>query len=203
MTPSVTALVVATVVPAALAGLALARRRRDRTAWAYALGMLTLAAESGAATWLATATETPADRDLGLRLLTAAGLVASYAWAAFIVLFLHPAGVPIARAWRLALAGAGLATVGLAALAAVAPPYLVADVTAPFYAARLDTGGRAAVIAELLLTVAVLAGLEAALRRSRSTERWRTKYLVLGLGAIFAVRFYFQAQVLLFNAVLA
>jgi putative PEP-CTERM system histidine kinase len=79
----------------------------------------------------------------------------------------------------------------------------VAEFTAPFHAARLDDAGRTAVIAQLLLTVGVLAGLEAALRRSRSTERWRTKYLVLGLGAIFAVRFYFVAQVLLFHAILA
>jgi putative PEP-CTERM system histidine kinase len=203
VTPSLAALIAAAVVPASLAVLALARRRRDRTAWAYGLGMLALAAESAVGLWLVAATETPADRDVGLRALTAAGLVVSFAWAAFMVLFLHPPAAPVARAWRLALGGLGLATVGLGALAAVAPPYLIADVTGAFYAARLDTGGRAVVIAELLLTVAVLAGLEAALRRSRATERWRTKYLVLGLGAIFAVRFYFQAQVLLFHAVLA
>jgi putative PEP-CTERM system histidine kinase len=203
MTPSVIALIAATVVPTALAAVAVARRRRDRTVWAYALGMAALAAESAAALWLATATEAPSDRDLGLRVLTATGLAVSYAWAAFVVLFLHPAAGRVGRPWRLALAGGGIVTAGLAALTALVPPYLVAEFTAPFHAARLDAAGRAAVIAQLLLTVGVLAGLEAALRRSRSTERWRTKYLVLGLGAIFAVRFYFEAQVLLFHAVLA
>jgi putative PEP-CTERM system histidine kinase len=203
MTPAVVALIVATAVPAALAVAAVVRRRRDRTAWAYALGMAALAVESAAALWLVAATETPADRDLGLRAVTAAGLAASYAWAVFVVLFLHPAASRVGRPWRLALAGGGMATAGLAALAAVVAPYLIADVTAPFYAARLDDSGRYATVAQLLLTVGVLAGLEGALRRSRSTERWRTKYLVLGLGAIFAVRFYFEAQVLLFHAVLA
>jgi putative PEP-CTERM system histidine kinase len=76
-------------------------------------------------------------------------------------------------------------------------------IPAPFFAARLDLSGRVAVIVQILATVGILGGLEACLRTSKGTSRWRVKYLILGLGGIFLVRFYLLGQLLLFNVLMA
>ena len=52
----------------------------------------------------------------------------------------------------------------------------------------------------LLGTALVLMNLERLLRTSTGVMRWRLKYLVLGLGIIFAVRLYTLSQQLLYNS---
>src|SRR5262249_18430917 len=49
----------------------------------------------------------------------------------------------------------------------------------------------------------VLAGLEACLRTSHGPVRRRTKFLVLGLGGIFLVKFYLLSQAALFRSLTA
>src|SRR5262249_20145489 len=69
-----------------------------------------------------------------------------------------------------------------------------------FLYAETTLVGQIGVVIELLSTIAVLYGLEPSLRNTRGSLRWRLKYLTLGLGAIFAVRFYLLSQILLFHA---
>jgi putative PEP-CTERM system histidine kinase len=69
-----------------------------------------------------------------------------------------------------------------------------------FAVALLTRVGVVSVALQLVLTVAVLAGLEACLRTSRAS-RGRIKYLVLGLGGVFLVRFYVLSQVALFREI--
>src|SRR5450432_970045 len=52
----------------------------------------------------------------------------------------------------------------------------------------------------LLGAVLVLINLERTFRASVGTMRWRIKFMVLGLGVLFAVRLYTSSQVLLFHA---
>jgi signal transduction histidine kinase len=59
------------------------------------------------------------------------------------------------------------------------------------------------VIVELVASVALLTGLEAALRVARRDARSRIKYLVLGLGGLLLGRFYFLSRVALFNVEMA
>jgi len=62
---------------------------------------------------------------------------------------------------------------------------------------------RLAAVMQILLTVGILAGLEGCLRTSRDDNRHRVKYLVLGLGGVFLLRFYVLSQILLFNVLSA
>ena len=53
----------------------------------------------------------------------------------------------------------------------------------------------------LLGSVLVLMNLERTYRAAVGTMLWRIKFMILGLGVIFAVRAYVSSQVLLFHAV--
>jgi hypothetical protein len=186
---------------AALVGLPAPRGRLQR---AFALGMLAFAAEGVATYWLLARTETPEERRAWLRAVAALGVMAPLAWALFVARLGHPAppGRPGAvRRAALAL-GVALAAAGVLAVA-VLPAFLVADVPGPFHAVRLDRVGQGAIVVQLLLSAGVLAGLERCLRTSRATARWRVKYLALGLGGIFLVRFYLLSHALLFQVVMA
>src|SRR4030095_2649642 len=55
----------------------------------------------------------------------------------------------------------------------------------------------------LVLSGAVLAGVEACLRTSRGVSRGRIKYLMLGLGGVFLGVFYVLSQVTLFRGITA
>jgi hypothetical protein len=79
------------------------------------------------------------------------------------------------------------------------PFFLVSNAPGPFRYAQLSLLGQGGIAIELLATIAVLYGLEPSLRNSHGSVRWRLKYLALGVGGIFAVRFYLLSQVLLFR----
>jgi hypothetical protein len=66
---------------------------------------------------------------------------------------------------------------------------------------RVGTAGLALNLLVLLGSVLVLMNLENTFRASVGMMRWRIKYMVLGLGALFAVRAYSSTQLLLFKAV--
>lgn len=66
---------------------------------------------------------------------------------------------------------------------------------------RLAAPGTILYLLFLLSAVLVLMNLERTFRAAVGTMRWRVKFLVLGLGVIFAVRTYISSQVLLFRAI--
>ena len=53
----------------------------------------------------------------------------------------------------------------------------------------------------LLACVLILANLERTLRASTGAKRWRIKFIVLGLGCLFAVRIYTISQTLLYSSI--
>ena len=53
----------------------------------------------------------------------------------------------------------------------------------------------------LLMLTVVLANFEMTLRSANLEQRWRIKYLILGLGSIFAVMIYVLSQALLFSSI--
>ncbi len=190
-------IVLATLSSVALAGVALARRPRGRLQWSFALGMAGFALESLTA---GAALAAPGDRVLWLHAVQVAGLALLLPWGAFVATLAYPRETAWPPGRRL-LAAAGAATVlGAAAMVALGRALEVSAV--PLASARLEPAGRIAAVVQLMATVAVLAGLEACLRTSRRETRWRIKYLLLGLGGIFLVRFYLLTHFLLFHVLL-
>jgi len=129
------------------------------------------------------------------------GLLSLLPWT-FFVAMLADLQVPLLpRVWSI---GAGLA-VALAGAAAVAvtlhPAFTIGTGGWDLTGARLNATGRVGTIVELLLTVGILVGLESCLRTARGDNRRRVKYLVLGLGGIFLIRFYVLSQMLLFQGI--
>ncbi len=186
-----------------LAGAALLPRARGTAHWGFALGMLGLAAETAALYGLLTFTDDSEGRLLFLQTWAVAGLVTLVPWGYFIVAVSSGTVSSWPRSLRYALAGGSVVLLGGAAAVLGLPTFQIADVPGPFYAARLEAVGRWAVVFQLAATAAILAGLEACLRTSKSEMRWRIKYLVLGLGGIFLMRFFLLSQMLLFQIVMA
>jgi putative PEP-CTERM system histidine kinase len=185
-----------------IAAAALARRARGRLEIAFGLGMLGFAAESMASWVLVTQTELPDERLLWLRLVITLGLVPFAAWADFIMALLATESAR-SRTDRLTLAFTAIGLIGAAAWTWMATPFQLPDVSAGFYAARLSPAGLPVLIVQMLGTVGLLGGLEVCLRACSRDRRWRLKYVILGLGVVFLVRFYLLSQILLFHVVLA
>ena len=187
----------------AMAGGVLLQRRPGRSKWSFAGGMVAFAAEN-VATWvLVTQSELAEDRYLWLHVVQIIRLVAMPLWVLFVGSLLCPREDRLPTGWRFAVLGASAAAVAGAAATVWMPAFTVAEVTGPFLAARLDVLGRYMVCGELLLTVVILGGLENALRGAHKDTRWRIKYMILGLGGVFLVRFYFLAQLLLYHVLFA
>jgi putative PEP-CTERM system histidine kinase len=186
-----------------LAAVALARPPRGRLRWTFAAGMALFAVEAAAGFVLTVYTDTPEDRLFWVRIHQATGLTMLLPWALFTVALATPWRLPMPRL-AMWLAAASVPVIAALAAAGWHPmAFEGSDLDGGFYAMRLGALGRLEATLQLIGTVALLAGLEATLRASRGEARWRTKYLVLGLGGIFLVRFYFLSQTTLFHVMLA
>ena len=102
--------------------------------------------------------------------------------------------------WGLALCASFLLPIGLVAgfrsqLVVISP-----DNTGKWLL-RLGTPGLALVLIFLLSSVLVVMNLETTFRASVGTMRWRIKFMVLGLGVLFAARAYTSSQLLLFHSI--
>ncbi len=192
---------------AALSALALAAGvafggSRPVTKWSFVLGMVGLAVEAAAGFALVTLTEQVDDRLFWLRFREVAGLGLLVPWGVFVAaLFAPPEGrwpLPLG----LGLGVGGLVMAGVAATVLTRPAFKLADIAAPFYAAQLDRVGQLSTTIQLVVTVALLGALDTYLRGSRHEDRWRMKYLVVGLGGIFLMRFFLLSQMLLFQVLL-
>lgn len=183
-------------------GLAVVGVLQHRPTWlhrAFALGMAAFGLESAAALVLLVHAGSTAEYQTWLPILEVLGIVVPLPWAAFAAA-LGSGGRARSRAFR--LLGAGLAVAASAVVLAVVTgpsPSEMAHDAGRFAAVRLTLPGRIGIIFQMLVTAAILAGLEAALRTSKGGTRWRIKYLMVGLVGIFLARFYLLSQTLLFQ----
>ena len=195
------------LVLAALSALALAAGvavggSRPVTKWSFVLGMVGLAVEAAAGFALITLTEQVDDRLFWLRFHEAAALGLLIPWSVFVAGLFAPAKGRWPLPLRLGL-GAGSLAIGAVAVTVVTlPAFKLPDIAAPFYAAQLDRLGQVSTTVQLVITVALLGALDTYLRGSRHEDRWRMKYLVVGLGGIFLMRFFLLSQMLLFQVLL-
>lgn len=181
----------------ALAAAACTRRSPGWLAWSFGAGMIGFAAEAAAAGWLLTSTDSPAERAAWLQAARVASYVLLIPWGIFTVTLARPR--PVSSRLTLGVTLGSVVVLAGAVAAATGTVFEVSPIPGPFQGARLTPLGQYGTIVQLLATVAILAGLEGTLRTARRETRWRIKYLILGLGAIFLVRFYFLSHVLLFH----
>jgi putative PEP-CTERM system histidine kinase len=171
-------------------------RGRGGLGGAFILGMLGFAAEAAIIFVLQRTPATQEAQQGWLQILHGVGLVLPIPWMLVLLEVIAPPGASSARRRWLIGGAAGMLAMAALGAAHAFPPFRSAG-GGPLQPALLTVAGRWGLAVQLLASVAVLGGLEAALRASRQGSRWRIKYLLLGVGGIFAVRFYVMTNVLL------
>jgi putative PEP-CTERM system histidine kinase len=181
------------------AGISLSRPPRRLRQVTFAAGMLAFALQSLLIYGLLFYSPTPESHQSFMAAFQSVALLTPVPWCLFAFLAGRHADAPIPRGWRFSLSLGSAGLVVTAAVNAFWPFLLVPDAPGPFRYAQLSLVGQGGIAIELLATIAVLYGLEPSLRNSQGSVRWQLKYLALGLGGIFAVRFYLLSQALLFH----
>jgi putative PEP-CTERM system histidine kinase len=178
----------------------LGRRAPDR--WMFCAGMLIFAAERLGCTYAASANSL----DVALtwenrRILALAFLPGP--WLLFSLTYARGGVRAFLRQWRWPLAGFfALPVAGLGAIAARGQGTFVHLFhTDAGYIIRLGAWGIAVHLLLLAAVIAVLMNLERTLRASVGTVRWRIKFMLLGTGVLFVVRFFTTSQALLYHGI--
>jgi putative PEP-CTERM system histidine kinase len=73
--------------------------------------------------------------------------------------------------------------------------------SSPYWSISIGWSGYLLYLFSLLAAALIIMNLERTLRNSSGSVRWQIKFMVLGLGGIFAVRIYTGSQVLLFHSI--
>jgi len=183
-----------------LALTAVVKSSQSPARWAFAVGMLLFAAEAFFLNSSLVA-ETPdqAARWQAFRYL-AVGFLPG-AWMLFGICFSRGNHRLYLRKWRVVLMASCafpiIAIVGFEEIAAVTIDYLQ-----PQEKWIMTLGWPAKVLNGFLVAYAVLIlmNLERTFRASVGIMRWRIKFVMLGLGLLFAVRIYTSSQALLYSA---
>lgn len=183
----------------ALGALVFWRAPRHPTHVFFGIGMLVLAVETVlAALGAGELRGGPDPKWLPLRLVASAFLAAP--WLAFSRSYSRGDAAEALRRRRLALIAVAVLPVVVAVagrLSLVVPP------SDPFLqgpAPRLGSVGVFIEVLLLLTAVAVLTQLERTFRGAVGVMRWRIKYMILGVGALFGFRLYAASQALLYRA---
>jgi putative PEP-CTERM system histidine kinase len=203
VTPHVIVAALACLSSLALAVAGLAVGRPGWIKRGFALGMFSFAGQSFASMILLAGIEEPSSQALWLQIREATRLITPLAWILFVGALTRHHSAPLPGPWRAGLAAGALVAMALAGTALMRAAVLIPQGIAPFEAGALSSVGTFSAAFQLVLTVGVLAGLEACLRSSQGRTRRRTKFVVLGLGGIFLVSFYLLSQAVLFRVLTA
>jgi len=186
-----------------LLGVAAVLLHRRSTVWyLFLVGLLLLAAESVLA-GLAGLTLLP-DRMLALqrgRLAAAAPL--PVVWLLFSLVYARANPRDGLRRWAVILALAAIVPIAAAVgwFGELAVGAAIARETPSVWMVRLGPSGKVLHAVLLLAGVGVLMNLERTIRGATGTMRWRIKFMILGMGAVVAVRIHTSTQTLLYSAV--
>ncbi|RJR24566.1 MAG: GAF domain-containing protein, partial [Desulfobacteraceae bacterium] len=189
----------ATVFSLTLGIWILARDPRSRLHQVFAVGMLSLGAEAA----FAALGEGAPSEDAALVWMLARHMAMATglgAWILFSFVFGRPDRKPFARRWRWALLPAAAAP--LAFVLIFRKTFFVEDVAINLtgsWMIPLGPPGYWFYHIFLLGAVVILMNMERVFRHSLGHVRWRTKFLVLGLGGIYGLRIFTASQVVLFK----
>ncbi len=175
-------------------------RKRSLPHWFFAAGMFGLAAESACSAQMVDAVLA---RDLvywhAWKLCFASVLPGL--WLGFSLTYARGNAREFLRRWRWPLTVVLFAPLLLSVVFRGNTTRSVSRLSATgAWVVDLSTAGNALHLLFLLSALLVLVNLERTYRAAVGTMRWRIKFLILGIGTIFAVRAYTSTQVLLFHA---
>lgn len=183
---------------------ALALRRepkRSRAKYAYVVGMTVLGFESLFGGFSASALVLPEVlawqqwRLLAMALLPAC-------WLFFSLTYARGNEDEFVTRWKVFLWGTLIVPVGVVALAW--EDLLSGEAGVGPLSMRMLSLDRPGILLHVLFTVGAilcLMNLESTLRASQGTMRWRVKYMIVGVGFLFAVRCYSAIQAVLYSAI--
>ena len=186
----------------ALALIAAWNGRRSVARWAFVGGMAALAVEE---VCFALTTEAASPEEMIYWQNWRLGAVSFLPgiWFLFSLTYARGNYSEFLKRWRLVLVAAFLLPIGLFMVFGddMILPNQVGPNATGHWMFGLGIPGVALIFLSLLGTVLVLMNLESTYRAAVGTMLWRIKFMILGLGLIFAVRAYVGSQVLLFHAV--
>ena len=189
------------ILAATLALAVVIRPERSLVRWAFVVGMFLLAAES-VFSGMSEAAVLPAGVvhwEL-LKLVVMSFLPG--VWLLFSLSYSRGNAPGFLARWWLLLTAAFLLPAGLAVLFRA---NLIASIgqsaVEDHWMLRLGPSGIALNLLFLITAVFVLMNLERTFRASVGTMRWRIKFMLLGLGVLFAARIYTSSQALLFRGI--
>jgi len=189
------------IVGCALAVMVACRARRSVAQWTFVLGMLVLAAGSAFYGMALRSAEPEQMMMWQKRSLMALSFVPGI-WLLFSLTYARGNFREFLKRWNAVLACAFTLPVFLAiwfrgkTVLSIAHPE-----GEQRWAIQLGMPGIAVTLLLLLGSIVVLMNLERTYRAAVGTMRWRIKFMILGLGVIFAVQVYTSSQVMLFRAV--
>jgi len=184
---------------ATMAVAAILRPPRNVARWLFTAGMLLLASESGFIA-LATLTQHPAQLINWLNGRLGAVSFLPGIWLCFSLTYARGNAREFLRKWWPPVLIAFAVPVGLTVWVQgrFIDPQAWTNPNHP-NAFSLGMAGRALFLLLLVGAILVLTNLERTFRASVGTQRWRIKYVIIGMGLLFVVRAYTASQEFLFN----
>ena len=173
--------------------------RRSVAHWAFVAGMVALAAE-GICFALTTDAGSPEEMVYWQNWRLVAMSFLPGIWLFFSLSYARGNYSQFLKRWRFVLAAAFLMPIGLVILFGNDLIVSVGRTETGHWMFGLGIPGIVLNLLFLLGSVLVLMNLERTYRAAVGTMLWRIKFMILGLGVIFAVRAYVSSQVLLFHA---
>jgi len=188
------------VVSAALALAVAARRKRTPAHWAFSAGMLVFAVANVFYGFQMACSE-PADVIAWQNAKWIALSALPGPWLLFSLIYARGNYREFLKKWSFALAVAFLVPLALSIFFWDLTVTKISQVEqSQHWILELAASGIVLDVLLLLTALLVLMNLERTYRAAVGTMRWRIKFMVLGVGLIFAVQTYTSSQVLLFRA---
>jgi N-terminal 7TM region of histidine kinase len=181
-----------------LAWIAIWKERRSVAQWAFVAGMAILAAEDLFYSFAADAA-LPEGMIYWQDWRLAASAFLPVAWITFSLSYARGNASEFLKQWRWILLAAFLIPTALILLTGDQLIVSAAKTDAGQWRFGLGIWGMILNLFSLLGLVLVLMNLERTYRAAVGTMLWRIKFMVLGLGVVFAVRLYCSSQTLLFH----
>lgn len=177
------------------------RARRSVAHWAFIVGMLTLAAESAFYGFTLNTLDPAGILVWQNRALIALSFLPGI-WLLFSLTYARGNYREFLTKWNVPLVCAFVLPVMVAVLFQGEAIVSIADPRGDrHWLLRLGLPGVVLALLALLGAVLVLMNLERTYRSSVGTMRWRIKFMVIGLGVIFAALVYTTSQIMLFRAI--